>query len=133
MHRLDAIQAAKFVEPAEMVEQLLAEARANVIRGEPQGRLAAFLREWEARKLAVQAQIDERAEQDVVALTATLDRLDAASNRPDSARLDQFEELNTVIAAMQKRHEQASEAVRIHLNSLANRAAEVERAVRGRQ
>jgi hypothetical protein len=132
--RLAEIRNGGFREPAQAVEDLLSTAQTNALPGDLQGRLAVILREWEARKSALQAETDAAALKALESMDADageLERLALDAAMADSlAKVARLEALATEAAAV---HREASEPVKARFSALSSRLQAIETRVRSRQ
>lgn len=132
MVKLDAIRESGYAQDADNVEGLLVEARANITTGVDQGRMAIFVQDWEARKLALQDEADSKAQESIDALTREMDRLEKDSNRERASITRDLERIKTDFNNAIVAHDRARDTVKAQFPILSARMDGFERGLEGK-
>ena len=133
MSRLDAIRESGFAQDAGSVEGMLTEARSNAKPGVEQGRLAVFVREWEARKLELQAKVDEKALEAIAVLEQQFEKLVQAGSNDRTAATSSLNDLKTRFSETTSSLGQVSDAVTARVSALAGRLEGYGREIEGKE
>ncbi|NCC50850.1 MAG: hypothetical protein EOM20_06485 [Spartobacteria bacterium] len=121
MTRLDAIRKSGFEQDARVVERLLEEARINAKPGAEEGRLANFVSEWEAKKREMQAKIDAKALEAIVAIEEQFMHLENTESKDQTLAARKLNDLKTSLSKASASFGQVSEAVAIRSAALESR------------
>ena len=118
--RLVSIRDGGFEGDEEVIGELVNEARSNVQEGAAQGKLSAFLREWDAHKAARQASLDHDAQARISGLEQSVETaLEVDGN--DELKQKELRALRRETDAAARAYTRASAEQRARLTSLATR------------